>query len=126
PDFVRTRSFVGPLSPLYPRDLCIPPGTTNPSPPRPESTRGQASLYSILLPRHRHCGCIPQSLRWRVLDPRTGEAQAADLGYVVGCTSSDTRSRGRKGQHEMAMTGKNRIMIYGPKDDGNSASRATA
>jgi hypothetical protein len=22
-----------------------------------------------------HCGCIPQSLRWRVLDPRTGEAQ---------------------------------------------------
>jgi hypothetical protein len=38
---------------------------------------GQASLYSILLPRQRHCGCIPQSLRWRVLDPR---------GYVVGCT----------------------------------------
>jgi hypothetical protein len=29
------------------------------------------SLYSILLLRHRHCGCIPQSLRWRVLDPRT-------------------------------------------------------
>src|SRR6516165_7304182 len=58
----------------------------HPSTPRPESTRGQASLYSILLPRHRHCGCIPQSLRWRVLDPRTGEAQAADLGYVVGCT----------------------------------------
>ena|SRR5215471_14068462 len=28
----------------------------------------------------------PQSLRWRVLDLRTGEAQAADLGYVVGCT----------------------------------------
>src|SRR5215831_7574481 len=85
---------------------------------RPESTRGQASLYSILLPRHRHCGCIPQSLRWRVLDPRTGEAQAADLGYVVGCTSSDTRSRGRMGKQEMAMTGKNRIMVYGPKNDG--------
>src|SRR5262249_1139917 len=34
--------------------------------------------------RHRHSGCIPQSLRWRVLDPRTGEPQAADPGYVVG------------------------------------------
>jgi hypothetical protein len=56
------------------------------SPPRPESTRGQASLYSILLPRDRYGGCIPQSLRWRVLDPHTGQAQAADLGYVVGCT----------------------------------------
>jgi hypothetical protein len=51
-----------------------------------ESTRGQASLYSILLPRDRYGGCIPQSLRWRVLDPHTGQAQAADLGYVVGCT----------------------------------------
>ena len=68
-----------------------------PSPARPESARGQAILYSILLPRRRHCGCIPQSLRWRALDPRTGEAQAADLGYVAGCTSSDTRSRGRMG-----------------------------
>src|SRR5215471_21011808 len=48
-----------------------------------ESTRGRAILYSILLPRHRHCGCIPQPLRWRMLDPRTGEAQAVDLGYVV-------------------------------------------
>jgi Resolvase, N terminal domain len=32
---------------------------------------------------HRHRGCIPQSLRWRVHDVRTGESQAADLGYVV-------------------------------------------
>ena len=55
-----------------------------PRPPRPESARRQAILYSILLPRRRHCGCIPQSLRWRVLDPRTGQAQAAYLGYVVG------------------------------------------
>src|SRR5262249_35409013 len=67
-------------------------------PPRPESIRGQAILYSILLPRRRHCGCIPQSLRWRVLDPRTGEIQAADLGYVVGCTSGDTGRRGRWGE----------------------------
>jgi hypothetical protein len=51
-----------------------------PIPSRPESTRGQTIFYSILLPRRRHCGCFPQSLRWRVLDPRTGEAQAADLG----------------------------------------------
>jgi hypothetical protein len=58
-------------------------------PVRPESTRGRAILYSILLPRQRHCGCIAQSLRWRVLDPRTREAQAADLGYVVGCTGSE-------------------------------------
>src|SRR6266567_2869068 len=43
-----------------------------------------AILYSILLPRRRHCRCIPHSLRWRVLDPRTGEPQAADPGYVVG------------------------------------------
>ena len=46
--------------------------------------RGRAILYSILLPRHRHCGRIPQSLRGRVLDLCTGQAQAADLGYVVG------------------------------------------
>src|SRR6516162_3709046 len=32
----------------------------HPSPPRPESARGRAILYSILLPGHRHCGCIPQ------------------------------------------------------------------
>src|ERR1700746_2265034 len=60
-------------------------GITRTSAGRPESIRGQASLYSILLPRHRHCGCIPQSLRGRVLDPRTREAQAAD-----SATSSDT------------------------------------
>jgi hypothetical protein len=52
---------------------------THPSPPRPESTRGRAIQYSILLPRHRHCGCIPQSLRWRMLDPQAWKAQAADL-----------------------------------------------
>jgi len=58
---------------------------------------------SILLPRHRHCGCIPQSLRWRVLDPRTGEAQAADLGYVVGHAGREARSPSRVGQKEMAI-----------------------
>src|SRR5262250_1140518 len=63
------------------------------SPPRPESTRGQASLYSILLPRRCHCGRIPQALWWRVLNPRTGEAQAADLGYGVACTGRETRGR---------------------------------
>jgi hypothetical protein len=72
-------------------------------PVRPESTRGQTILYSILFPRHRHCGCIPQSLRWRVLDPRTGEAQAADLGYVVGCTGHDTGGRGGLEQKEMTV-----------------------
>src|SRR5262249_31697491 len=81
----------------------------------PESIRGQTILYSILLPRCRHCGCIPQSFRWRVLDPRTGEAQAADLGYVVACTSREARSGGRLWQKEMAMIGKNRGMIYGAK-----------
>jgi hypothetical protein len=45
---------------------------------------------------------FPQSLRWRVLDPHTGEAQAADLGYVAGCTGvtreeeEDWGSRGRR------------------------------
>jgi hypothetical protein len=29
-----------------------------------------------------------------MLDPRTREAQAADLGYVVGCTSGDARGGG--------------------------------
>jgi hypothetical protein len=29
------------------------------------------------------CGRIPQSFWWQVLNPRTGEAQAAGLGYVV-------------------------------------------
>ena len=32
------------------------------------------------LPRRRHCGCIPQSLRWRVLDLRAREAQAGERG----------------------------------------------
>ena len=52
-----------------------------------------------------------------MLDPRTGEAQAADLGYVVGCTSREARSGGRLWQKEMAMIGKNKGMIYGPKTD---------
>ncbi len=30
------------------------------------------------------------------------------------------------GQKEMAMTGKNRIMIYGPKDDGSYVVNRTA
>jgi hypothetical protein len=34
------------------------------------------------------------------------------------CSGSETGRRGRMGQQEMTMTGKNRIMIYGPKDDG--------
>jgi hypothetical protein len=41
-----------------------------------------------------------------------------DLGYVVGCTGREAQTRRRLGQKDMAMTGKNRIMIYGPKDDG--------
>src|SRR5215831_7350970 len=47
-------------------------GMTHPGSPRSESTQGRAILYSILLRRYRHRGCIPQSLRWRVLDLRTG------------------------------------------------------
>jgi hypothetical protein len=48
-----------------------------------------------------------------MLDPRAGEAQAAD-GYVV---------RVDWGQGEVAMSvappsGQNRIMIYGPENDG--------
>jgi hypothetical protein len=35
-----------------------------------------------------------------------------------GCTGREAGRRGRMGQKEMAMTGKNRIMIYGPKNDG--------
>jgi hypothetical protein len=48
------------------------------------------------------------------------ESQAADLGYVVGCTGREARSGGRMGQKEAAVTatGKNRIMIFGPKTDG--------
>jgi acetyl/propionyl-CoA carboxylase alpha subunit len=33
-----------------------------------------------------------------VLDPRSGAAQAADLGYVVGCTSGDARGGGGLGE----------------------------
>ena len=36
----------------------------------------------------------------------------------LGCTRRETGGRGRMGQKEMAMTSKNRIMIYGPKNDG--------
>src|SRR5262249_27206846 len=57
---------------------------THSGPPRPESTRGRAILYSILLPGHRHCGRIPRSFRWRVLDPRTGQAQATGLKTRTG------------------------------------------
>ena len=44
-----------------------------------------------------------------MLDPRTGEAQAADLGYVVGCTGREAR-RGR-GLESAALVG-------GPEPDG--------
>jgi hypothetical protein len=40
-------------------------------------------------PGRRPCGCISQSLRRPVLDLRAGEAQAADLDFVVGCTGRD-------------------------------------
>jgi hypothetical protein len=40
---------------------------------RGRSRREVKQVYiRFLLPRDRHCGRIPQSLRWRVLDPRTG------------------------------------------------------
>ena len=39
--------------------------------------------YSILLPRPCRCGCIPQSLRWRVLDLRAREAQAGERGLFT-------------------------------------------
>src|SRR5262249_52033438 len=71
--------------------------------------RGQASLYSILLPRRRHCGGVPQSLWGRVLDPRAGR---------------EARSGGGLGQKETAISGKNRIMIFGPRNDGTVHSRA--
>ena len=53
--------------------------------------------------RDRHCGCIPQSLRWRVLDPRTGQAQAADLGYVVGCWGVKPRWIGQRERRRMSV-----------------------
>src|SRR5262249_24892440 len=68
---------------------------------------------SILFPRHRHCGCIPQSLRWRVFNPRTVEAQAADLGYVVGCTGREARSRRRMGQRKVAITQGKMPFVFG-------------
>src|SRR6516162_11585085 len=45
----------------------------------------------------------PQSLRWRVLDLRTGEAQAAD-SVTRRMRSGDTGGRGRLAQREMATT----------------------
>jgi hypothetical protein len=45
-----------------------------------------------------------------VLDLCTGEAQAADLGYVV--IGREARRGGRMGQEETAMTGKKRPMIF--------------
>jgi hypothetical protein len=36
-----------------------------------------------------------------MLDPRTREAQAADLGYVVGCTSGDARGWGKRAVTEL-------------------------
>ena len=58
-----------------------------------------------------------------MLDQRTGESQAADLGYVVGCTGREAGSREGlvKGAPEMSVAppgGQDRIMIYGPKSDG--------
>jgi len=58
-----------------------------------------------------------------VLDLRTVEAQAADLGYVVGCTGREAGGRGGMVKGALAMSvapesGRNRIMIYGPKSDG--------
>jgi len=40
----------------------------------------EALLYSILLPRRRHYGCFPQSVRGRVLDTQLGRSPTADLG----------------------------------------------
>src|SRR5262249_16713329 len=42
----------------------------------------------------RYCGCIPQSLRWRVLYPRSGAAQAADLGSYAACKIACTFCQG--------------------------------
>ena len=39
-----------------------------------------------------------------MLDPCTGEAQAADLGYVVGCISLEARSRRSMGQEADILT----------------------
>jgi hypothetical protein len=52
-----------------------------------------------------------------------GEAQTADLGYIVGCTGREAKGRSGlvKGAPEMSVappSGQDRIMIYGPKSDG--------
>ena len=57
---------------------------THPSPPRPESTRRQASLYSILLSRHRYCGCLPQGGEYLSHTPAKPKPQTS-------ATSSDTQ-----------------------------------
>jgi hypothetical protein len=57
--------------------------------------RSRTIPYSILFPRRRHCGCIPQSLRWRALDPR---------GYVVGCAGREARRGRGLGQKGAKMT----------------------
>jgi hypothetical protein len=50
PHMVELALPLGPLSQRFPRDRCISPRTTHPSPPRPESTRGQASLIRFCFP----------------------------------------------------------------------------
>src|SRR5215831_9625319 len=58
------------------------------------------------------------------LRPLAGLAQNGELG----CTGCEARSRGRMGQKEMAIIpdGKNRIMIFGPKNDGTYVEFKTA
>src|SRR5262249_46352193 len=61
-------------------------------------------------------------LEKRVMVAR-GEAQTADLGYIVGCTGREAKGRSGlvKGAPEMSVappSGQDRIMIYGPKSDG--------
>ena len=41
--------------------------------------------------------------RWRVLDPRTGQAQAAYLGYVVGCWGVKPRWIGHRERRRMSV-----------------------
>src|SRR5262249_47256683 len=52
--------------------------------------RGQASLYSILLSERCHCGCIPQSLRWRVFNLRAREAQAVEGLFTIEVANGET------------------------------------
>jgi hypothetical protein len=51
---------------------------------------------------------------------RLGPDRELDQGQESGSTSREAGSGGRLGQKTMASTmeGKNRIMIFGPKDDG--------